>query len=171
MKYTPGARRLSALHVERMKKLKPAQLTQVGFEKVQQEFETLTAERPAAVAELKKSREMGDLSENGYYKASRAKLSQIDGRLFHLQMMMKTAEIIEHQDTDFVTLGATVTVSVNGEKKIYMVVGKHEANPAQGRISDVSPIGRALLGKKVGETAVFHAPSGPVEYTIVKIGL
>lgn len=169
MRYTPGAKRLSALYREFSKNKAPTHLTQDGFDKLQREYERLQAERPTAVEHLKRARELGDLSENGYYKASRAKLSQIDGRLFHLKNLIKNAEIIETTDSDTVILGSTVTIVNESSEKQYMIVGKQEANPSQGRISDVSPIGQALMNKKVGEKVVIKAPSGDVEYTIVKI--
>jgi transcription elongation factor GreA len=169
MRYTPGAKRLSALHLEQQKTKETIHLTKFGYEKLLKEQERLLAERPAAVDTLKRARELGDLSENGFYKASRAKLSQIDGRLFHLKMLLKTAEIIEQAGGDRVALGSTVTIANGPTEKVFMIVGRQEANPAQGRISDVSPIGQVLLGKKVGETVTINAPSGEIHYTIVKI--
>ncbi len=169
MRYTPGAKRLSALHLEHQKNKQAVHLTKFGYEKLVKEQERLLSERPAAVDNLKRARELGDLSENGFYKASRAKLSQIDGRLFHLKMLLKTAEIIENSDGESVALGSTVTIANDQIEKKFMLVGRQEANPSQGRISDVSPIGQVLLGKKVGDTVIINAPSGEIHYTIVKI--
>lgn len=147
------------------------QVTKHGLEKLQKEFETLTAERPDAVMHLKKARELGDLSENGYYKASRAKLSFIDSRLFHLKRILKTISIIEATSNEVVGIGCHVVIKNESIEKSYQIVGGIEANPSQGRLSNVSPIGKALLGKKVGDSVTISTPKGMTTYTIAKISL
>lgn len=168
MKYTPGARRLSALHTFGKKKL-THQVTAEGFGKLQKDYEDLLAQRPEAVRHLKLSREMGDLSENGYYKASRAKLSFIDNRLFHLKNAMKNAVVVAVGEKDIVSLGCTIIVDDDGERKQYSIVGVYEANPAEGKISTISPLGKSLLGKKVGDTVELFAPLGKKVYTVLEI--
>lgn len=147
------------------------QVTKQGLERLQKEFETLTAERPDAVMHLKKARELGDLSENGYYKASRAKLSFIDSRLFHLKRILKTISIIEATSSEVVSIGCHVVIKNASTEKSYQIVGGIEANPSQGRLSNVSPIGKALLGKKVGDSVTISTPKGTTTYTIAKISL
>src|SRR6185369_3952984 len=117
--------------------------TKEGFEKAKQEYEDLLKQRPAVVEDLKKAREMGDLKENGYYQASRQKLSAIDGRLFRLKMDMKYAVIAETSSEDGVSIGSTVTVSDGEKELLYTIVGDFEANPGEGKISLLSPLGRA----------------------------
>lgn len=143
--------------------------TQTGFERLKNEYDELIAARPEAVEHLKRARELGDLSENGYYKASRAKLSSIDNRLFHLKIILKNAKIIHSLQSQYIEIGSTVILS-NGEKdRTYMIVGKFEANPAEGKISDQSLLGKELLGKKIGDSVVVQAPAKTSHYTILKI--
>jgi transcription elongation factor GreA len=149
--------------------MKRAHLTKEGYEKFKKELETLQAQRPDAVMHLKTAREMGDLSENGYYKASRAKLSFIDNRLFHLKMLLKTAQIIEAQSKDSVSLGCRVVLHNEKGTVEYMVVGAYEANPSEGRISNASPLGKALLGKRKGDSVTLELHAGQITYTIVEI--
>lgn len=168
MKYTPHARQLSALHLDR-KKRSTHSVTQEGLEKLQKDLADLEAQRPEAVRHLKLSREMGDLSENGYYKASRAKLSFIDNRLLHVKHALKHAVVVSVGDKDSVSLGCTVVLDDGGEKKEYMIVGIYEANPAEGKISTISPLGKSLLGKKVGQKVELFVPKGKKVYTIREI--
>src|SRR6266403_3593564 len=143
--------------------------TKEGFEKAKQEYADLLEQRPAVVEDLKKAREMGDLKENGYYQASRQKLSYIDGRLFRLKMDMKYAVIVETSTGSGASIGSQVTL-LDGEKElIYTIVGDFEANPAEGKISLLSPMGRALEGKKVGDEIHLDLPRGKVIYKVLKI--
>jgi transcription elongation factor GreA len=169
MKYTPGARRLSALHKEFEKKRKPVHMTQDGVAKFQKEYDDLVAERPTAVEHLKKARELGDLSENGYYKASRARLSYIDSRLLHLSGLLKTVNVITSSQNTTIGLGNTVILDSDGVKKTYMIVGRFEANPSEGKISDVSPLGKLLLGKQLGDSVEIIVPAGKKVYTVEEI--
>jgi transcription elongation factor GreA len=143
--------------------------TKEGFNKISGEYSELLRQRPSAVEDLKKAREMGDLSENGYYKASRAKLSFIDNRLFHLKMLIKQAKIIETPSTNIISFGCNVLLKHGENTSKYKIVSKYEANPSEGKVSDVSPIGKALLGKKVGAIIEIAIPAGVVSYTVVKI--
>lgn len=143
--------------------------TKEGFAKAQAEYEELLKQRPAVVEDLKKAREMGDLKENGYYQASRQKLSAIDGRLFRLKMDMRYAVIAETSSDDAVSIGSHVTL-LDGENELkYTIVGDFEANPIEGKISLLSPLGRALENKKIGETIHLELPRGKVIYKIIKI--
>lgn len=144
--------------------------TKEGFENLQKEYADLVAERPDAVEHLKKSRELGDLSENGYYKASRAKLSFLDRRIREVTFLLKQAMIMDPAvSKDTVNIGCRVTLSSGKVEVIYEVVGDTEAEPSKGKISLLSPIGRAIQGMKQGDEVIINAPSGELTYTIRKI--
>jgi len=144
-------------------------LTKEGFEELVKERDNLIGERPIAVGHLKAARELGDLSENGYYKASRAKLSFIDSRLTHLKSIIKNSKKITISSTNTVQIGNTVEIKNGNVNHIYKIVSKFEADPMNKKISDMSPLGKALLGRKVGEKVNVITPSGAKEYTIVQI--
>jgi transcription elongation factor GreA len=143
--------------------------TKEGYEKLKQEYADLQAERPDAVMHLKKARDMGDLSENGYYKASRAKLSGIDSRLWRIDMQLKHALIVENDPNAGVDIGCTVTFSNGERERTYQMVGDLEANPAEGKLSLNSPIGKALEGKKEGEDVQISTPAGTTTHKILKV--
>lgn len=144
-------------------------ITGKGLENFKREYQKLTHERPAAVLNLKKARELGDLSENAYYKASRAKLSFIDGRLFHLKYLLKHAQVINVSSSEVVDIGSMVSIKQDNKVKKYRLVSKYEADPGRGNISNVSPIGKALIGRRVGDSATFETPSGVSKFIIVNI--
>lgn len=143
-------------------------MTREGFEKLQKEFEELKSSRPQAVKTLSEARAMGDLSENGLYTAAKARLRSIDNQIFRLEIQIKLADINEGGG-EKVGIGSKVIVKNGNEKKTFYIVGDYEANPQEGKISQNSPLGRALMGKKVNEKAVFEAPSGSVSYLIQDI--
>jgi transcription elongation factor GreA len=143
--------------------------TKAGFEKLQKEYDELKNERPAVIVDVQKARELGDLKENGYYQASKAKLRSIDSRLMHISYELKTAKIIEENVSDSIGIGSTVLFSINGNEKTFQFVGDLEANPSEGKLSLLSPIGRAVEGKKVGDEVEVKTPSGVVLYTIRKV--
>lgn len=152
--------------------VKPAStipFTKAGYQKVLEEKASLLAQRPDAVDNLKKSREMGDLSENGYYKASRAKLSSIDARLRRVERLVRLGRIITTTGTDHVGIGNSVTITDGTTQSIYTIVGGYESDPAQKTISHISPLGKALMGKKKNDVIEVIAPSGAKTYTIVDI--
>jgi len=146
-----------------------ARFTKSGYEKIKKEYEELKAQRPAAVADLKKAREMGDLKENGYYQASRQKLNTIDASLTRMAYHIKYASIIEETGLEFVGMGSTVTLANKEREMTYQFVGDLEANPSEGKLSLLSPIGRAVEGKKVGDEIEINTPSGVFVYIIKKI--
>ena len=143
--------------------------TKAGFENLRKEYEELKAQRPAVVLDVQKAREMGDLRENGYYQASKAKLRSIDSQLMRIGYQLKTAQIVEESVSDTIVIGSTVEFSINGSDKTYQFVGDLEANPSEGKLSLLSPIGRAVEGKKVGDVVEVKTPSGVFSYKIKKI--
>ena len=149
--------------------MKQIRFTKEGFEKIKQEYEDLLRQRPAVIEDLQKAREMGDLKENGYYQASRQKLSYIDGRLFRLKMDMKYAIIIESNVTNGISIGNTVKLTDGEKEKTFTIVGDFEANPSEGKISLLSPLGKAVDGKKVGDKVSIETPRGKISYIITTI--
>jgi transcription elongation factor GreA len=143
--------------------------TKAGYQKLIDEKNILLEQRPPAVKELQRAREMGDLKENGFYRGARWKLSGIDRRLRELNHQIKYAHIIEVSSVQEVTIGATVLVSDGQETHSFALVGEFEANPSEKKLSHKSPIGKALLGKKVGEKVTVKIPSGEISYTIVEV--
>lgn len=144
-------------------------ITKSGLDTLITQREKLIGERPDAVLDLKKAREMGDLSENGYYKSARAKLSGIDRQIRYLTRQIKTAQVIEAKQYVFVEVGHTVTLLQGNDEVSYIIVGTLEADPSEKKISHKSPLGSKLLGKKVGEKIELVIPSGTVSYQVLRI--
>jgi transcription elongation factor GreA len=143
--------------------------TKKGFSELLEEKNKYEKLRPEAVEHLRKAREMGDLSENGYYKASRQQLSFIDGKLRHIERLRRLAVIVEPQQNGVIQLGSTVNLIVQGKKVVFQIVGGYESDPKEGTISDRSPLGKALIGKKVGDIITVSTPRGSVIYEVVSI--
>jgi transcription elongation factor GreA len=143
--------------------------TKEGLDELRTEYEKLKVDRPDAVMHLKRARELGDLSENGYYKASRAKLSFIDSRLRHLKHLLDNAVLIEKSLSEVVEIGSTIVVDDGERQRGFSIVGGFESDPSEGKISHQSPLGKALLGAKVGEKRVFETPKGKRAYTVIKV--
>lgn len=146
-------------------------LTKEGLEELKLEFKELTkTKRPDILERVSQARSMGDLSENAEYVAAREELSFIDGRIDELEELIKQAVIIQDPHSKgMVKLGSTVTVNVKGKKEVFTVVGEWEADPKDKKISHESPLGKALIGKKVGEKVEVEAPAGTVVYTIASV--
>ena len=143
--------------------------TKEGYEKLKKDYEDLLKTRPDAVEHLKKARDMGDLSENGYYKASKSKLSFIDVTLRKLSWELKQAVIIETKNLTTVDIGNKVTLNDGKKEIVYQIVGDLEANPSQGKLSLLSPLGRAIAGKQVGANVEIITPAGTITYKITTI--
>ncbi len=144
-------------------------LTKEKFISLQKEKDDLLAERVETIAQVQKAREMGDLSENGLYKASKARLNHIDSLLYRINELLKYGKVIESVQSDVVQVGNTVTFANADVTRTVMIVSKFEANPADAKISVESPIGKALLKKSVGDSIVIETPKGNVEYKVVSI--
>lgn len=140
--------------------------TREGYEEMLRERQALLEERPHAVEDLQKAREMGDLSENGYYKAARAKLSSIDANLRKLDRLRKLGVVVAPNNAGMVDIGSTVMIS-DGEKDAeYTIVGGYESDPKKHTISHLSPLGKAIMGRNIGDTVKVKAPAGTKHYTI-----
>lgn len=132
----------------------------------------IEVERPKMAARLKHAISMGDLSENADYHSAKEDQAFLEGRIRELEEMIRYAEIIEARAADgIVRLGSHVRLLEEGEAdpETYMIVGKVEANPRAGKISDESPLGRALIGREVGDTVSIDAPVGKLMFKIVAI--
>lgn len=143
--------------------------TQKGFDDLKQELADLKAERPSVIEDVQKARELGDLKENGYYQASKQKLRTIDSRIMRINYYIKVADIVDDATDECVGIGKTVTLKKPTREMTYQIVGDLEANPSEGKLSLLSPIGKALEGKKEGEEVDIVIPSGTVTYRIVKV--
>lgn len=141
--------------------------TQKGFEDLKKEKETLTLQRKNAVVDLRKAREMGDLSENGYYKAARFKLTSIDRQIRMVTMLLRSANVPLVVPKDTIDIGCKVTIDDGKGKKEYHLVGGYESNPGEGKLSVISPIGKALVGKKSGDTIHIESPQGNRTFTVI----
>ena len=147
-------------------------LTPKGFEDLKNEYKELQDKRrPEVVARLSSAREMGDLSENAEYTAAREELSFIDTRIEELEALIKQVELIseEPHGNAAVDLGSQVVLKIKDKEEVFTVVGEWEADPAEKKISHESPLGKALLGKAVGDAIEVEAPAGKMVYTIVGI--
>ncbi len=148
-------------------------LTPKGLEDLKKEYDQLvTTRRKEVVERLSSAREMGDLSENAEYTAAREELAFIDGRIEELEMLLKQAVVITdagHHGGKIVDLGSKVTVKVKDKEEIFTLVGEWEADPTDKKISHESPLGKALIGKTVGDDIEVEAPAGKMVYTIVEI--
>lgn len=147
-------------------------LTREGFARLEEERkQLLTIKRPLVSERLRKAKEGTDTVDNAEYDDAKSELSFIDGRIQELEGLLAAAEMIaDEPHTDYVTLGSHVVVKdEDGETEKYMIVGSAEAEPRKGRVSNESPIGRALMGKRKGERTSVVAPGGNFELVVVEV--
>lgn len=151
-----------------MKKL--FRLTQSGVDELQAEHDHLVAKRSDVAELIRSARELGDLAENSEYQTARAEQERNEARISELQNILQSVEIIQKpKNGSKVQLGSRVTLKGAKGNKQFQVVGTVEADPLEGKISDESPIGKALLGKKVGETVEIKTPAETSSYDVVAI--
>jgi transcription elongation factor GreA len=147
-------------------------LTQEKITELNTELEQLRTVRRKEVAEhLEYAKKLGDLSENAEYQEAREEQAEVENRINHLEAVLKEAIVVDERKRDTAGIGSQVTVQKKGEsaERTYRIVGSEESNTAEGKVSNVSPIGAALLGKKKGDTVMFQTPKGQVSYTIVSV--
>lgn len=153
----------------------PTWISADGLARLQAEHAELTTQRrPEVIGRIKAAKELGDLKENSDYTAAREEQSFLEGRIAQIEATIRTAQVIEASAADDssgrIHLGATVTIEDEaGSRSTFRIVGSSEADPANGRISNVSPVGRAILGRSDGETVDITAPRGVVRYRIVSV--
>ncbi len=150
-------------------------LTKEGFEKLQEELDYLrTVKRQEVADRLHEAMEGGELIENAEYEAAKNEQAFVEGRIQELDMLLATARVIEDnkkKKADSIQVGSTVTIQEDGsDEETYTIVGAAEANPRQGKISNESPMGRALLNRRAGDVVQVETPDGAYSVRIVKIG-
>ena len=146
-------------------------LSQQGLDKLRQELDELKGDkRQKAVDRLAAARAMGDLSENSEYTSAREDLNMMDTRIAEIEVILENIEIInEERDDSVVQIGDKVKVEIEDGHEEFAIVGELEADITEGKISDTSPIGKALLGAQVGTTVTVEIPAGDVTYKVVQI--
>ena len=146
-------------------------LTEDGLKKLQEELKVLKEERRKEVIErIQEAVSHGDLSENADYAQAKEEQAFIEGRIQEIEEMLKNAEIIAHSSNrNIVSIGSTVVLKVGSKEVKYTIVGANEANPAAGKISNESLVGRALLGAKKNDKVSVQSPAGITEYEIASI--
>ena len=150
---------------------KPAYLSREGLAKLREELDELVNVRRAEVANrIHDAKEHGDVTENAEYEDAKNEQAFVEGRIQTLSALIKNAVLIaENHSTTHVQIGSTVEVESDGQREKYTIVGSAEASPGDGKISNESPVGRALLGHKKGEKVTVSVPAGDSVYKIVAI--
>jgi len=147
-------------------------ITKAGLKKLEEELKQLqTVARKEVSARLAEAISYGDLSENSEYDEAKNQQAFVEGRILELEDQIKNAEIIKegHSDTGVIQIGSTVTLEFNKEKTEYTIVGSTESDPLMHKISNESPVGAAILGKKAKDKVMVKTPAGDMEYKIAKV--
>ena len=148
-------------------------ITQTGFEELQQEIlELKTIKMPKVIERISNAREQGDLSENADYHSARDERDMLQARINAIEEILVNSKVTASlKNTGSVALGSVVTLEIvgKGKKITYQMSGEYESNPAEGKISIESPVGKALLKKSKGETAEVKTPAGQVTYKILEV--
>ena len=149
----------------------PTYLSHEGLDQLTSELDDLrTRQRPLIIARVAAARELGDLRENADYEYARKEQSFIEGRIQSVEQMLRTGVVIERDESlDVIHLGSTVEVETDGDHAIYVIVGSTEAKPASGRLSNESPVGRALIGAREGDEVTVELPTGSTTYRVIAI--
>ena len=149
---------------------KPVYLTAEGLAKLKAELQELvTVDRPRVAARIHEAKLDGDLSENAEYEDAKQEQSFLEGRIATLELQLRNAEVIAKANGDKVGIGSKVVIKGEDGQETFTIVGSAEAAPREGRISNESPVGAALMGHKKGDTVVVSAPAGEVTFTVVSI--
>lgn len=147
-------------------------VTSEGLEEMKNELEELkTVKRPEVINALKDARALGDLSENAEYDAARSEQALVENKIKELEQMIEHATIIEDVKTDKVRVGTTVKIEYIDDKEteVYSIVGSKEADPFENKISNESPIAKAIMNKKVGDVVSVDSPNGKYDVKIIEI--
>ncbi|MBE6152020.1 MAG: transcription elongation factor GreA [Firmicutes bacterium] len=155
-----------------MSKAKEIYLTSEGLEEIKKELEHLKlVKRPEVINSLKDARALGDLSENAEYDAARNEQAIVESRIIELEAMLENAVVIEKTETDCVSIGTKVKIEYveDNDTEEYSIVGSKEADPFQNKISNESPIAKAIMGLKVGDIAYVSSPNGQYSVKILQI--
>lgn len=149
---------------------KQFQITIEGKLELENELTELRARRSDVADKISEARDFGDLSENAEYDAAREEQGLLETRIAEIEDILNNAEIIKASKKSTISLGSRVELKTGSKKFTYNIVGPVEADPLEGKISNESPIGMALYGKKVGDSVVINTPKGDVTYTVVNLG-
>jgi transcription elongation factor GreA len=149
---------------------KQYQITADGKKELENELLGLKARRGEVAEKISAARDFGDLSENAEYDAAREEQGLLETRIAEIEDIVNNAEIIKATSKSTIGLGSRVELKNDDKKVEYVIVGPVEANPIEGKISNESPIGMALYGKKDGDTVTISTPKGDISYTIVSVG-
>lgn len=145
------------------------QITESGQRELERELDELKSRRGEIADKIAAARDFGDLSENAEYDAAREAQGLLETRITEIETILQNASIIQAGSSSTVVLGSTVELEANGKTVVYTVVGPVEADPLEGKVSNESPIGRALMGKAVGDTVTISTPKGELAYTVVAL--
>ena len=145
------------------------QITESGQRELERELEELKSQRGEIANKIAAARDFGDLSENAEYDAAREAQGLLETRITEIETILQNASIIQVGASSTVVLGSTVELEANGKTVVYTVVGPVEADPLEGKVSNESPIGQALMGKAVGDTVTISTPKGELAYTVVAL--
>ena len=151
---------------------KRVMLTEEGYKKLEEKLHYLKSVRRIEVSErLKAAIALGDLSENSEYDDAKNEQAFLEGEILDLEAKIRNSDIIRNDGGDVVGIGTTVTIRdvEFDEKETYMIVGSTEADPDAAKISNESPVGAALLGRRVGDMVEVHAPAGILQYEVLEI--
>lgn len=155
-----------------MSEKKELYLTQEGLDEIKKELDELKlVKRPEVISALKDARAQGDLSENAEYDAARTEQAIVESRIKELEVMLERAVVITKVDTNVVSIGTKVTLEYveDEEKEVYSIVGSKEADPFSNKISNESPIAKAIMGLKVGSVVSVDSPNGKYDVKILAI--
>jgi transcription elongation factor GreA len=146
-------------------------ISEEGLTKLRAELEELVNVRRQEIAQrIHDAKEHGDLAENAEYEDAKNEQAFVEGQIQRLEALVKNAVLIdEHHGTEHVQIGSTVKVDGSDGAEVFTIVGSTEASPREGKISNESPVGHALLGKRKGDSVVVHVPAGDFSYKIVEI--
>ena len=145
------------------------QITDEGKQELEAELEELKGRRGAIAEKIAEARDYGDLSENAEYDAAREEQGLVESRIAEIEDILLNADIIKASKSSKVVLGCKVELKTGKKTVVYSVVGPVEADPLEGKISNESPIGEALMGKKVGDSVTITTAKGEIKYEIVSI--
>ena len=155
-----------------MSNTKEVFMTESGLEEIKKELDYLKLEkRPEVITALQEARALGDLSENAEYDAARNEQAQVEAKIKELEVLIENAKIIEKVRTDIVQIGTKVKIEYVEDKDIdeYTIVGSKEADPFSNKISNKSPIAKAIIGKKIGDVVSVDSPNGKYDVKIIEI--
>jgi transcription elongation factor GreA len=145
------------------------QITEDGKRELETELEELKSRRGDIADKIADARDFGDLSENAEYDSAREEQGLVESRIAEIEDILLNAELIKSGKGSHVSLGSKVDLETSGKTVTYTIVGPVEADPLEGKVSNESPIGEAVMGKKVGDQATISTPKGDITYAITKI--